>query len=554
MTPDKMKRIRIIDSHTGGEPTRIVVSGGPDLGGGTVAEQLEIFRDQHDRFRCAVVNEPRGSDVIVGALLVEPADKTCVVGVIFFNNVGVLQMCGHGTIGLVVTLAHLGRIQPGAHRIETCVGVVTATLHADGSVSVENVPSYRKAKGVKVNVPGVGEIAGDLAWGGNWFFLVEQHGQPVAFNNIEKLTELSWAIRQAVNTQGYPEVDHVELFGPPQLPGGHSRNFVLCPGKAYDRSPCGTGTSAKLACLAADGKLAEGATWVQESVIGSAFTGRFTRAGDQIIPTITGTAFVNAEVTLLLNESDPFCWGITAEGSGTAGGSGTAASIAALDLGTPRRSVVAPLDRSLMEPVETGAAPTGFDPSGSRAAVPAAVPEPAAPWPHAPPHWVFAPGSYFVTASTFHRERILDTPAKLDAVTQRLLETAFEFGWTLRAWAVLSNHYHFVAQSPAASAESLRDWLKEFHRTAAMRVNELSAMRGRRVWMNFRETRLTHQTSYLARLRYVNENPVHHQLVARAMEYRWCSAAWFEANAPKSFVASVARFKIDKLKIWDDFD
>ena len=310
MTPDKMKRIRIIDSHTGGEPTRIVVSGGPDLGGGTVAEQLKVFRDQHDRFRSAVVNEPRGSDVIVGALLVEPADKTCVVGVIFFNNVGVLQMCGHGTIGLVVTLAHLGRIQPGAHRIETCVGVVTATLHADGSVSVENVPSYRKAKGVKVNVPGVGEIAGDLAWGGNWFFLVEQHGQPVVFNNIEKLTELSWAIRQAVNAQGYPEVDHVELFGPPQLPGGHSRNFVLCPGKAYDRSPCGTGTSAKLACLAADGKLAEGATWVQESVIGSVFTGRFTRAGEQIIPTITGTAFVNAEATLLLNESDPFCWGI----------------------------------------------------------------------------------------------------------------------------------------------------------------------------------------------------------------------------------------------------
>jgi 4-hydroxyproline epimerase len=305
-----MKRIQIIDSHTGGEPTRIVVSGGPDLGGGTVGEQLKIFRDQHDRFRSAVVNEPRGSDVIVGALLVEPADKTCVVGVIFFNNVGVLQMCGHGTIGLVVTLAHLGRIKPGAHRIETCVGVVTATLHADGSVSVENVPSYRKAKGVKVEVPGVGQISGDLAWGGNWFFLVEQHGQPVTLNNIEKLTELSWAIRQAVNAQGYPEVDHVELFGPPQLPGGHSRNFVLCPGKAYDRSPCGTGTSAKLACLAADGKLAEGAPWVQESVIGSAFTGRFKRDGEHIIPTITGTAFVNAEATLLLDENDPFCWGI----------------------------------------------------------------------------------------------------------------------------------------------------------------------------------------------------------------------------------------------------
>ncbi len=305
-----MKRIQIVDSHTGGEPTRVVINGGPELRGGTVAEQQKVFLEQHDRFRSAVVNEPRGSDVLVGALLVPPSDKTCVTGVIFFNNVGVLQMCGHGTIGLVVTLAHLGRIRPGAHRIESCVGVVTATLHEDGSVTVENVPSYRKAKGVIVDVPGVGKISGDLAWGGNWFFLVEQHGQSLALSNVEKLTELSWAIRQAVNAQGYPEVDHVELFGPPQLPGGHSRNFVLCPGKAYDRSPCGTGTSAKLACLAADGKLAEGASWVQESIIGSAFTGRYRRDGDKIIPIITGTAFVNSEATLLLAENDPFCWGI----------------------------------------------------------------------------------------------------------------------------------------------------------------------------------------------------------------------------------------------------
>jgi len=310
MKQTSVRRVGVIDSHTGGEPTRVVVTGGPDLGGGTVAEQLKVFREQHDAFRSAVVNEPRGSDVLVGALLVPPNDKSCVTGVIFFNNVGVLQMCGHGTIGLVITLAHLGRIQPGAHRIETCVGIVTATWHGDGSVSVENVPSHRKTKGVTVDVPGIGKITGDVAWGGNWFFLVEQHDQSLSLNNIEKLTGLSWAIRQAVNTQGYPEIDHVELFGPPQLPGGHSRNFVLCPGKAYDRSPCGTGTSAKLACLAADGKLKEGDAWVQESVIGSSFTGRFRRDGDKIIPTITGTAFVNNEATLLLNEDDPFCWGI----------------------------------------------------------------------------------------------------------------------------------------------------------------------------------------------------------------------------------------------------
>jgi 4-hydroxyproline epimerase len=210
----------------------------------------------------------------------------------------------------MATLSHLGRVKPGAHRIETCVGVVTAQLHEDGSVSVENVASYRKAKGVTVDVPGLGRLNGDVAWGGNWFLLVEQHGQALDLGRVEELTDVAWRIRQAVNAQGFPEVDHVELFGPPRTPGGHSRNFVLCPGKAYDRSPCGTGTSAKLACLAADGKLAEGEPWVQESILGSTFTGRYRRAGDKILPTITGTAFVNAESTLLLDERDPFCWGI----------------------------------------------------------------------------------------------------------------------------------------------------------------------------------------------------------------------------------------------------
>ncbi len=308
-----MKRIQIIDSHTGGEPTRVVIAGGPDLGPGSVADRLAVFRDKHDTFRSAVVNEPRGSDVLVGALLVPPADKSCVTGVIFFNNVGPLQMCGHGTIGLAVTLAHLGRIRPGEHRIETCVGVVTATLHDDGSVSVANVPSHRKVKDATVDVAGVGLVRGDVAWGGNWFFLVSDHKEPLDLANVERLTDLSWRVRQAVNGQGFPEVDHVELFGPPQARGAHSRNFVLCPGKAYDRSPCGTGTSAKLACLAADGKLPEGHAWVQESILGSTFTGRYRwvdRAHGSIAPVITGTAYVNAEANLLLDDQDPFCHGI----------------------------------------------------------------------------------------------------------------------------------------------------------------------------------------------------------------------------------------------------
>jgi 4-hydroxyproline epimerase len=308
-----MHRIKVVDSHTGGEPTRVVLEGMPDLGAGPLAERRERFKREFDRYRAAIVNEPRGSDVIVGALLVEPADKSCAAGVIYFNNVGTIGMCGHGTIGLMITLAHLGRIGPGEHRIDTPVGVVSATLDAKGEVSVTNVPSWRERKGVTVQVPGLGAITGDIAWGGNWFYLVEQHGQELAFANVEALTDVSWRIRQALNAQGFPDIDHVELFAAPPEPGANARNFVLCPGKAYDRSPCGTGTSAKLACLAADGKLAEGARWVQESIVGSRFGASYRwidRDKGRISPTISGTAYITAEATLLLDPNDPFRTGI----------------------------------------------------------------------------------------------------------------------------------------------------------------------------------------------------------------------------------------------------
>lgn len=308
-----MRRITVIDSHTGGEPTRVVTAGAPDLGSGSIADRLIRFRSEHDRFRSAVVNEPRGSEVMVGALLCEPSDPSCTQGVIFFNNVGTLGMCGHGTIGLIVTLAYMGIIGPGDHRIETPVGIVTATLHPDGSVSVANVPSYRSHRSVPVELAGFGRIHGDVAWGGNWFFLVEDHGQSIDLASLRELTECSGRIRQAINELGHPEIDHVELIGPARSVGVSSRNFVLCPGGAYDRSPCGTGTSAKLACLAADGKLAEDELWVQESILGSRLTGRYRwldRIKGTIAPVITGTAFVNAEVALLLDERDPFCWGI----------------------------------------------------------------------------------------------------------------------------------------------------------------------------------------------------------------------------------------------------
>jgi len=308
-----MQKIKVVDSHTGGEPTRVVIEGVPDLGGGPLAARRERFGREFDRYRAAIVNEPRGSDVIVGALLVEPADKSCAAGVIYFNNVGTIGMCGHGTIGLMITLAHLGRIQPGAHRIDTPVGVVSATLAPGGEVSVTNVPSWRERKGITVEVPGLGPVTGDIAWGGNWFFLVEQHGQELVPGNVEKLTDVSWRIRQALNAQGFPDIDHVELFGAAAGAGANARNFVLCPGKAYDRSPCGTGTSAKLACLAADGKLAEGARWVQESIVGSRFGASYRwldRDKGRISPTISGTAYITAESTLLIDERDPFRWGI----------------------------------------------------------------------------------------------------------------------------------------------------------------------------------------------------------------------------------------------------
>ncbi|HEX7893622.1 MAG TPA: proline racemase family protein [Terriglobales bacterium] len=312
-----IRRVRIVDSHTGGEPTRLVIGGGPDLGSGPLAERLAIFRKEHDVFRSAVVNEPRGSDVVVGALLCEPCDPTCVAGVIFFNNVGYLGMCGHGTIGLVASLAHMGKIEPGDHRIETPVGIITATLHHSGEVTVNNVESFRKAGNISVNVPGFGDVRGDIAWGGNWFFLVKEHPYKLTLNNLEELTDFAWAVRQGLNGAGITgdgvhEIDHVELFGPSDKPGVHSKNFVLCPGKAYDRSPCGTGTSAKLACLYADGKLCEGEVWRQESIVGSVFEGRIKVRDGRVYPSITGSAFVNSEAELLLDPMDPFCNGIRA--------------------------------------------------------------------------------------------------------------------------------------------------------------------------------------------------------------------------------------------------
>jgi 4-hydroxyproline epimerase len=312
---ERLKRVRVVDSHTGGEPTRIIVSGGPSLPAGNMAQQLEEFRSRHDYLRHALVNEPRGSEVIVGALLCEPANPGSAAGVLYFNNVGYLGMCVHGTIGLVVTLSYLGKIGVGDHKIETPVGTVTATLHDSGEVSVANVPSRRTAKQVGVHVPGHGMVRGDIAWAGNWFFLVGEHAFDLKLSDIDELTQFTWAIRQALEKNKITgadgqQIDHIELFSSSAVPGVDSKNFVLCPGKAYDRSPCGTGTSAKLACLYADGKLAPGDVWRQESIVGSVFDGQIRIEDGQVIPVIKGSAFITSEADFVFDPCDPFRYGI----------------------------------------------------------------------------------------------------------------------------------------------------------------------------------------------------------------------------------------------------
>ena len=294
----------------------MVISGGPDLGDGPICERLARFRADFDWFRSGVVCEPRGSEVVVGALLLEPVKDDSTAAVIFFNDVGYLGMCGHGTIGVVATLAHQGVIKPGTHVIETPVGDVSACLHPDGSVTVGNVPSYRYRASVAVDAPGFGRMSGDIAWGGNWFFLIGDHSFELTAANRRQLVDAANAVRDSLQASGITGengqlIDHIEFFSEPHDPQNSSRNFVLCPGASFDRSPCGTGTSAKMACLYAEGALSPGELWRQEGILGSVFTGSFQVNGaGQILPSITGKAWITAEATLIFNPEDPFGAGI----------------------------------------------------------------------------------------------------------------------------------------------------------------------------------------------------------------------------------------------------
>lgn len=308
--------MRVIDSHTEGEPTRVILSGGPDLGTGSVAERAERLARDHAAFRDSVLREPRGSEALVAALLVPPSLPDCAAGVIYFNTVGNLGMCGHASIGTAITLAHLGQIGPGVHKLETPVGVVAVELHSDHEASITNVESYRLHKDVTVHVDGLGTITGDIAWGGNWFFITRDLPCALEYDNINKLNHATRQIRRTLEVQGWTGengawIDHVILLGPSDT--ADARNYVLCPGGSHDRSPCGTGTSALLACLAADGQLSAGTEWVQQSIIQSTYHMKHLPAGpDRIIPTIRGRAWITAEATLHFAPSDPYATGIRA--------------------------------------------------------------------------------------------------------------------------------------------------------------------------------------------------------------------------------------------------
>lgn len=308
-------RIEVIDSHTAGEPTRVVIEGWPEPSGATMAERRTSMQRDHDHLRRAVVLEPRGHDAVVGALITVAERPDSVAGVVFFNDVSYLGMCGHGLVGVVRTLEHLGRITPGDVRIDTPVGQVSATLDGSGAVTIRNVPSRLVQQDVSVHVPGIGEVRGDIAWGGNWFFLTEIPGVELALKHRAELLRITTQVRRALAAAGIVGddggvIDHVELFGPPTVVGADSRNFVLCPGAAYDRSPCGTGTSAKMASLHARDLLASGVQWVQEGILGTTFTGWLTETPDGLVPSIVGHAYVTARSTLLFDPTDPFRGGI----------------------------------------------------------------------------------------------------------------------------------------------------------------------------------------------------------------------------------------------------
>jgi len=305
--------VRVVDSHTEGEPTRVIVDGWPQPAGATMAERRDDLKRNADHLRRGIVCEPRGHAAVVGALLTPPVSPDAHAGIVFFNNETYLGMCGHGLIGVVRTLQHLGRLSPGVARFDTPVGPVSAELNDDGSVTIENVASRAHALDVAIDVPGCGRVTGDVAYGGNWFFITHVDTK-LEISNVDELMQLTRAMQAAIDAQrpaGGVPIDHIELSGAPRGRDADARNFVLCSGGEYDRSPCGTGTSAVMAALHERGSLAFDQPWRQESITGGRFTGWLTRgSAGELIPHIRGRAFITGDSTLRFDPADPFRFGI----------------------------------------------------------------------------------------------------------------------------------------------------------------------------------------------------------------------------------------------------
>ncbi|GIX00771.1 MAG: 4-hydroxyproline epimerase [Pirellulaceae bacterium] len=315
------RQLRFIDTHTGGEPTRVLIDAPTELCSGSPEEVRQRLADQQDWLRQACILPPRGNEIIVGAIVTPAWRPSSDAGVVFFNNVGYLGMCGHGTIGVAVALHGIGRLPLGPFQFDTPVGMVRGELLSAARASFENVPARLYQTDVTLRIEGR-EITGHIAWGGNWFFLVEQHGEELEPARIPRLTALCQRIaeelrRSGITGEGNAWIDHIELLGPPSDPArADSRNFVLCPGGEFDRSPCGTGTSAKLAWMAASGLLPPHTPMRQESIIGSIFTASYRPCDDNphaIVPTIEGEAYLTAEGKLVFDPEDPFCLGIAHE-------------------------------------------------------------------------------------------------------------------------------------------------------------------------------------------------------------------------------------------------
>lgn len=312
-------RLRVVDSHTIGEPTRLVIDDSfverLELGGGTVADRRGVFRERYDHVRRALVGDPRGAEAMVGVIMLPPSEPGCRAGAIYFNRVGYLDMCGHATIGLAVTLGRLGRIAPGPWRLETPAGIVGVSWHGGHEATFECVPPRRIRRGLTVACAAGGRVTGDVATSGLWFFLCRDHGLPLVPEAIPRLLERAWSIRRALEAAGIAgdrgePIDHIVLLGPPQDPGNQGRAFVLCPDGAFDRSPCGTATSSLIGCLHEDGLLAAGERWRQESILGGVYEASYRLDGGVCRPAVRGGAWITAESELHFDPADPYRSGL----------------------------------------------------------------------------------------------------------------------------------------------------------------------------------------------------------------------------------------------------